>query len=520
MAKKFNITGTCIPSRHFMADTSEKLRQILKLVEAGAYFTINRPRQYGKTTTLSLLVPTFSQAGFLAVRMSFEGLGESAFENERVFIKQFLALVAEKMADDAPDLSAWLEGEKPETMHELSKTIAQLVKKSPRKIVLMIDEVDKSSNNQLFLNFLGLLRQKFLDAAEDRDHTFHSVILAGVHDVKTLKLKLRPGEEQKFNSPWNIASDFTVEMSLLPHEIVPMLEDFARERGVSVDAPKIANVLFFHTSGYPFLVSKLCKIFDETLLPKKSERVWTEEDIQTAVNLLLIEDNTNFDSLTKNLANNPDLEQLVFNVMMFGRDFSGYNFQDPLIKLGILYGIFRNGATLRIHNRIYETLIVGYMTSVLQHRKIDFRGANFSDKYLARDGSLNMDLLLEEFQKFMREEHSRHDQDFLERNGRMVFLAFLKPILNGRGWFFKEPQISEERRLDIIITFFQKKYLVELKIWRGEKAHRTGIEQLADYLETQNLERGYLVVFDHRTDKTWERKRIRKAGKKILAIWV
>ena len=53
--KEFNITGTCIPDRHFMVDISKKIQQIMELVEKGKYFTINRPRQYGKTTTLSNL---------------------------------------------------------------------------------------------------------------------------------------------------------------------------------------------------------------------------------------------------------------------------------------------------------------------------------------------------------------------------------------------------------------------------------------------------------------------------------
>ena len=50
--------------------------------------------------------------------------------------------------------------------------------------------------------------------AAGKDETFQSVILAGVYDVKTLKLKLHPQEEMKYNSPWNIAVDFQMEMSL------------------------------------------------------------------------------------------------------------------------------------------------------------------------------------------------------------------------------------------------------------------------------------------------------------------
>ena len=52
--------------------------------------------------------------------------------------------------------------------------------------ILLIDEVDKASNNELFLSFLGLLRDKFLLAVDELDYTFHSVILVGVHDIKNL----------------------------------------------------------------------------------------------------------------------------------------------------------------------------------------------------------------------------------------------------------------------------------------------------------------------------------------------
>ncbi len=53
--KEFNTTAVCIPSKHYMVDLSERVAEIKKLVDAGKYFTINRARQYGKTTTLSAL---------------------------------------------------------------------------------------------------------------------------------------------------------------------------------------------------------------------------------------------------------------------------------------------------------------------------------------------------------------------------------------------------------------------------------------------------------------------------------
>ena len=53
MKKRFNSTGVCVSRKHYMVDISDKLEQIKKLIDNEFYFTINRPRQYGKTTTLN-----------------------------------------------------------------------------------------------------------------------------------------------------------------------------------------------------------------------------------------------------------------------------------------------------------------------------------------------------------------------------------------------------------------------------------------------------------------------------------
>jgi hypothetical protein len=54
----------------------------------------------------------------------------------------------------------------------------------------MIDEVDKTSNNRVYIHFLGMLRDKYLARKDGREFTFQSVILAGVYDIKNLKLKM------------------------------------------------------------------------------------------------------------------------------------------------------------------------------------------------------------------------------------------------------------------------------------------------------------------------------------------
>ncbi|MCP4132793.1 MAG: AAA family ATPase, partial [bacterium] len=230
----------------------------------------------------------------------------------------------------------------------LSELITILVEKSNKPIVMMIDEVDKSTNNQLFLSFLGMLRDKYLLRNEGEDETFHSVILAGVHDVKNMKIKVRPDEEQKINSPWNIAVDFTINLAFSAKEIETMLVDYSTEKKISMDIPAVAERLYYFTSGYPFLVSKLCYIID-TYIIEESDTAWTIDFVDRAVDHILREQNTNFDSLIKNLENNKDLYKLVETILLDDVDVE-YSEDNRLIKMGVTYGIFKNDGKTVIHN--------------------------------------------------------------------------------------------------------------------------------------------------------------------------
>lgn len=417
MHKKFNITGTCIPEKHFMVDISNKLEQITKMIEAGEYFTINRPRQYGKTTTMFMLEKKL-QNDYLVIRSSFEGIGDIIFENEKEFSSRILDIFARELELVNEEYAKYLSslGKGLEDLEEVSRAITKFIINVSQPVVLMIDEVDKSSNNQLFLSFIGMLRNKYLKRNEGKDHTFQSVILAGVHDVKNMKLKIRPEQEKKFNSPWNIAVDFNINMEFSPGEIATMLDGYVKETGIVMDVFGISQQLYYYTSGYPFLVSRLCKIADEEILSKREEKQWNAKDIEEAVKRILIEKNTNFDSLIKNLENNNELYDVVFEIIIEGKEKS-YNADNPIINLGETYSIFsQQNGKLKIHNRIYEQRIYNYMSSKIE-MSTDMGSYNFRENFLKTDGKLDFEKVLIKFQEFMKEEYSRKDEAFVERNG-------------------------------------------------------------------------------------------------------
>jgi len=186
--REFNVTGLCIPDRHYMVDISNKVNQIAAMVEKGQYFTINRARQYGKTTTIRQLERVLLEKGYQVARISFERIGDEPFENEKNFCQTLLRQISRALeCNNVEDCKTWVN-KSVFTFESMDLHLNKTCKN--KKVVLIIDETDKTSNNLVFLRFIGMLRDKYLERGKPSNATFQSVILAGVYDIKNLKVKL------------------------------------------------------------------------------------------------------------------------------------------------------------------------------------------------------------------------------------------------------------------------------------------------------------------------------------------
>ena len=516
MRKEFNITGSCNPQWHYMVNTEKRFKAVEALIDRGKYFTINRARQYGKTTTLIMIWRRLSER-YIVVPLSFEGLDSSAFESNEAFVKKFCEMMAIYLAPlnlDAKLMTIWKESTA-KSMDELALLITEFCRKAPKPVVVTIDEVDKSSDNQLFLNFLGMLRNRYLERdMQGIDYTFHSVILAGVYDVKNLKIKIRPDAEKKYNSPWNIATDFKVDMTFHPEEIAQMLADYEADEHTGMDIPAVSEEIYKYTTGYPFLVSKLCKVIDEEL-----DKDWTVRGVQTATKQTILEKNTLFTSLTKNLENYPELKQFIFAISVNGEEVT-YDVNNPVMDFATMFSIIRydERRKVRIHNIIFEEVLNNYF---IAEQTINDLGKLRIQVNYVRGGRLDMELVITRFAELMREEYRESTVPFLEREGRLLFLTFLKPIINGTGFYYVEPQTRDNRRMDLVVTYGSEEYIIELKIWRGEKYEERGRDQLASYLTARGTAEGYLVTFDFsKKRKDTEPQWIVNQGKRIFEVTI
>lgn len=525
MERFFNVTGACDGSIHYMVDLRSRLEKMKRMIDQGAYFVINRARQYGKTTILNAM-QSYLQNEYVVVSLDFQFLSQANFENEGTFVRAFSRelLQTGERSKVLPEKTALrlkgIEGEPVAALDlgMLFSCLSDWCSEEKKPVVLMIDEVDSAANNQVFLDFLSQLRGYYIHRKERS--TFQSVILAGVYDIKNMKQKIRPEGEHKWNSPWNIAADFNVDMNFQAQEIAGMLKEYDEDYLLGMDVEEIAAMLFAYTSGYPFLVSRLCKLMDEQVagsegyLDKKA--AWTHTGFLEAVKILLNEKNTLFESMVHKMYEYPELEEMVYSILFTGKEIP-YHSLNYILELATMLGFIKNErGTVAIANRIFEMVFYNWFLTSAEVQVTDIYKEAVRDKnQFINSGHLNMELLLEKYVVHFNDLYGDRPDTFKEEDGRRYFLLYLRPIINGVGNYYIEAETRNMERTDVIIDYRGEQFVIELKIWRGNAYHERGEKQLRDYLEYYHLEKGYMLSYNFNKKKEIGVKH-RKVGNKIL----
>ena len=132
-----------------------------------------------------------------------------------------------------------------------------------------------------------------------------------------------------------------------------------------------------------------------------------------------------------------------------------------------------------------------------------------------KDCKLNMPRILEQFKEIYIEVCGPLVDRFKEKDGREQFLLYLKPIINGAGNYYIEAQTRDQTRTDVIVDYLGQQYIIELKIWRGERYNAEGEKQISRYLDYWNLNTGYMLSFNFNKKKEPGLKRV-EIGDKVL----
>jgi len=494
-----------------MVNLQERLKKVKAMVERGDYFTVNRARQYGKTTLLKALGRCL-QTDYVVVSLDFQKLSHSDFETESLFVQALAGEILNKPSLQR-EMPAGIQGElqtfaygkgHSARLANLFRCFSRWCEKSQKPVVLLIDEVDSAADNQVFLDFLAQMRACYID--RDETAAFQSVILAGVYDIKNLKRKFPQNGEYKLNSPWNVAADFLVDMSFSAEDIAGMLMEYEADHRTGMDIGQISALIYDYTAGYPFLASRICKLLDERI-PGNSQyeekkSAWTKAGVLEALRILLTEPNTLFESLINKLENYPELKEMLWDLLFRGKEIV-YVIGVRSIEIALMFGfVKKENNTILVANRIFEILLYNYFLASPDMRQSEMYDAALKDKSrFVEDGHLNMGLVLQKFVVHFNDIFGGRQQSFLEEDGRRYFLLYLRPIINGVGNYYIEAQTRNRERTDVIVDYRGEQFIIELKVWRGNAYNERGEDQLLDYLAHYHLKKGYMISFSFNKKK-------------------
>lgn len=85
-----------------------------------------------------------------------------------------------------------------------------------------------------------------------------------------------------------------------------------------------------------------------------------------------------------------------------------------------------------------------------------------------------------------------------ESAGQYLLMSYLDLFIRTLDGYSTIETPSGRGRIDVLLHYKGKKYVIELKIWRGKEYRARGKRQLVEYLKSESLSEGYMVLFDPR----------------------
>ena len=502
MKRFFNVTGLCNPERHYMVDPLRGLNKtILELIQNEYYFTIHAPRQTGKTTLLRSLSHQLNLSQkYVAVHFSLEtaGFRSNTVKDANMAIIESLHSAAYEQVDEINQPPSPL-GYEP-SINVFKNYLTDWARNSNLPVILLIDEIDSLYDDVL----VSVLRQ-LRDGFQFRPGAFpSSVALVGLCDVREYKEKVRDNDRSiGSGSPFNIKAESLTISNFSRLQISGLFQQYTDEGGQIFD-DEIIDRIELLTGGQPWLVNALAREITDKILEGDTSRPVTIEIVDQAKENLIMRRDTHLDSLIDKLMDGRI--RPIVDAIISGADVEFNSFNDNLqyaLDLGI---IKKTSSGIMIANEIYKEIIPRVLNLSFM-ANID---AKVSPQwFIKRDGHLDMDALLREFQDFYRE-HSESWLDgfsYHESGKQLLLMAFLQRIVNGGGSIAREMAVGRGRT-DLTIDFNGDRFVLELKIKRSNTNMERTYKQLFHYLDRLNLPHGYLVLFELKNSDivTWENR--------------
>jgi hypothetical protein len=521
--KYFNTAGPCRGDWHYMVPPLPRLPQARRLVEQGGYFVLHAPRQSGKTTFLKHFARALTSEGtYAALYLSCEAAeskGDDDVAAQEVIVRQ---MIGEAQAQLAPSLRPPPEVD-PASKSErlLTDVISAWCRACPRKLVLLLDEID-AVRGQSLIAVLRQLRAMFPDRPESAPW---SVMLCGLRDVREYKTASGgDGGRLGSASPFNVKVESLTFATFTDDEVRGLLLQHTAETGQPFEEEAIRRIVEY-AGGQPWLVNALARELVEKM---KVVGPITEEHVATAKERLVLARATHLDSLVSKISE--DRVRRVVQPLLAGEMGPVDEVFNDDVSYVVDLGLVKS-KPLRVANPIYMEVIARVLSDPAQESI-----THDPRSFVQADGRFDISALLREFSDFWIENGASMAQGvrYHEAAAQLILMAFLQRVVNGGGIVTREYGIGR-RRIDLLVNWpwvdeHGKKQMqreaLELKVWReGRKDPLAeGLKQIDAYLTGLGLDEGILVLFDQRAaaapveERTHEETAKTASGKRIRVL--
>ncbi|MDE0482114.1 MAG: AAA-like domain-containing protein [Candidatus Poribacteria bacterium] len=503
--RSFGTRGRVYPDKHYVVPRTEEIADFINRIKEGRYIVLFAPRQTGKTSffRFSMETLTIEDPTYFPIQLNFEpykNLTPSDFYKDlHKSICKEIEVVFQKRGRCPESLSQFLETTEITnhvSMMEFFEQCSSFLNnqhKIGQKVVLIIDEFDGIPQS-VVSDFLHSLRNIYLS---DELQCPHSVSIVGVKSITQLNY-------DRSISPFNIQDEFNLQNFSL-QQVDELLSQYTDEVGQAFD-PEVISTLHKQTAGQPFLVNRFAQILTEELDVPKTETVRMEHFL-TAHEQMLDEQNTNIQHLLTNVRRDRRFEKLLMRITAYERGLP-FTLDNEIINELVMYGVIKKGddRMCEIVNPIYQHRIMQVFKPIVNGLEETYFPED-SDKdfidYVSPAGEIELGALLDNFKDFIARagfcilEVPETPQEYVGQNLLYAYLDYFVRIVHAD--MFLEVQTGRGR-IDLLIIHNSRKYIVETKIWEGEKYYQAGKKQLVAYLKSEKADEGYYVVFDHRTN--------------------
>ena len=517
--RQFNAEGPCNPQEHYMLDPLRGLdKQIRSLVNDKKYFVIHAARQSGKTTLLRALVRQIRDKGdYYALFCSFARLDK--LPDVAAGIPTIIEIIQNALISyQLPNASTFSDSiGKNSPFSALQVALAAYCRSLDKPLVLMFDEADCIIGETL-IAFLRQLR----DGYNERDEIpfVHSLALVGMRNIRDYRNDYRdPSKTLGSASPFNISARSMTLRNFTKEEIAELYAQHTADTG-QVFQDDAVELVWEQTQGQPWLVNATARIIVQDMTADAPQTPVTAEMVSEAIQMLVLRWDTHFDSLMARL--DEERVKSIIEPMIIGDDIlldrnsSDYTYVKDM-------GLIRDDRVcVEPANPIYGEIIIRTLSRSAQENMNSRGGAYPIPRYL-KDGKMDMDVLLRDFQSFWRENEEiwQKKYDYQEAAPLLVLQAFLQRVVNGGGRVARETA-SGSGRVDLCVFYNELKYPIELKIRRGAKTYIDGIEQLFEYMDKFGCTDGWMVIFDQTKKTPWEERLFvnrETIGSKTVAVY-